>query len=99
VQQYAGVVAEPLVAEPGREKIVEAAEDAGLLVVGLSSRWRQEGLGPARSEIARAAPAPVLFVRRGVRSGALAPREEVTRFTWSAPGMGAHVAPPRAPAT
>ena len=27
----------------------------------------REGLGPTRSEIARAAPAPVLFVRRGVR--------------------------------
>jgi nucleotide-binding universal stress UspA family protein len=93
VQQYAGVVAEPLVAESGRDRIVEAAEDAGLLVIGLSERWRREGLGPARSEIARAAPAPVLFVRRGVRPGALAPREDVTRFTWSAPGMGARVAP------
>ena len=47
----------------------------GLLVVGLSDRWREEGLGPTRSEIAKAAPAPVLFVRRGVRPGALAPRE------------------------
>jgi Kef-type K+ transport system membrane component KefB len=85
VQQLAGVVAEPLVAEPGREKIVEVAGEAGLLVIGLSDRWREEGLGPARSEIAKAAPAPVLFVRRGVRPGALAPREDVTRFSWSAP--------------
>ena len=44
--------------------IIEAAEGAGLLVVGLSDRWRDEGLGETRSEIARA-PAPVLFVRRG----------------------------------
>jgi hypothetical protein len=74
------------VAEPGREGIVEAARDAALLVIGLSDRWRQEGLGPTRSEIARAAPAPILFVRRGTRPGALAPREDVTRFTWSSAG-------------
>ena len=49
----------------------------------------RRGLGPTRSEIARAAPAPALFVRRGERPGALAPREDVTRFTWSAPGVGA----------
>jgi Kef-type K+ transport system membrane component KefB len=88
VRQYAGVATEPLLAEPGREGIVEAAAGAGLLVVGLSDRWQHEGLGPTRSELARAAPAPVLFVRRGARAGALAPREDVTRFTWSMPGAG-----------
>ena len=55
---------------------------------GLSERWRDEGLGPTRSEIAKAAPAPVLFVRRGMRPGALAPREDVTRFGWSVAGVG-----------
>ena len=88
VQQYAGIPATPVVAEPGREGIVAAAAGAGLLVVGLSDRWRQEGLGPTRSEIAKAAPAPVVFVRRGLRPGALAPRGDVTRFTWSSPGTG-----------
>jgi len=87
VQQYAGIPAEPLVAEPGREGIVEAAAGAGLLVLGLSDRWRREGLGPTRSEIAKVAPAPVLFVRRGARPGALAPESDVTRFTWSVPGV------------
>jgi nucleotide-binding universal stress UspA family protein len=87
VQQYAGIPAEPLVAEAGREGVVDAAMGAGLLVIGLSERWREEGLGPTRSEIARAAPAPVLFVRRGTRPGALAPREDVTRFGWSTAGM------------
>ncbi|MGH2838303.1 MAG: cation:proton antiporter, partial [Thermoleophilaceae bacterium] len=87
VQQYAGVQAQPVVAEEGREGLIEVAADAGLLVIGLSDRWREEGLGPTRSEIAKAAPAPVLFVRRGTRPGALAPREDVTRFTWSSPGM------------
>jgi Kef-type K+ transport system membrane component KefB len=87
VQQYSGVQSEPVVAERGREGIIAAATGAGLLVVGLSERWRDEGLGPTRSEIARAAPSPVLFVRRGIRTGALAPRDDVTRFSWSSPGM------------
>jgi len=87
VQQFAGVHAEPVVAPRGHE-IVEAARGAGLLVIGLSERWRQEGLGTTRSEIARAAPAPILFVRRGRRTGALAPRDDVTRFSWFSPAMG-----------
>ncbi|HEX6117198.1 MAG TPA: cation:proton antiporter [Solirubrobacterales bacterium] len=87
VQQYAGVAAEPLIAEPGGVSIIESAESAGLLVIGLSPRWREEGLGPTRSEIARAAPAPIAFVRRGSRPGALAPSDEFTHFTWSSPGM------------
>ncbi len=88
VQQFAGISAEPLLAEPGLAGLISAAGGAGLLVIGLSDRWRREGLGTTRSEIARAAPAPVLFVRRGLRPGALAPRGDVTRFTWSSPGHG-----------
>ncbi len=84
VQQFAGVHAEPVVA-PGGPEIVAAAAGAGLLVVGLSDRWREEGLGDTRAAIARAAPAPILFVRRGRRTGALAPRDDVTRFSWSSP--------------
>lgn len=87
VQHYAGVSAQPVVAEPGRDGILEAARGAGILIVGLSERWRQEGLGETRSNIARAAPAPVLFVRRGTRPGALAPRGNVTRFGWSSAGV------------
>jgi Kef-type K+ transport system membrane component KefB len=48
VQQYAGIAAEPVMAEPGRQGIVEAAQGSGLLVLGLSDRWRQEGLGATR---------------------------------------------------
>jgi Kef-type K+ transport system membrane component KefB len=88
VQQYAGIVAEPVVTEPGRESVVDAAGTAGLLVIGLSERWQKEGLGATRSEIARAAPAPTIFVRRGTRPGALAPAGDVTRFTWSSAGIG-----------
>ena len=89
VQQFAGIAIEPVVAEPGRAGIVAAAAGSGLLVVGLSERWRQEGLGATRSEIAKAAPAPVVFVRRGRRPGALAPRADVTRFGWSSAGSPA----------
>jgi K+:H+ antiporter len=82
VQQLAGITAEPVLVEPGPQ-VVKAAKGAGLLVIGLSERWREEGLGPVRSEIAKTAPAPVLFVRRGERPGALAPRDNMTRFRWS----------------
>jgi len=88
LQQYSGLQARPVVTEPGREAVLAAAAGAGLLAVGLSDRWRQEGLGQTRSEIAKAAPAPLLFVRRGSRPGALAPREDVTRFGWSSAGPG-----------
>ena len=87
-QQFAGVATEPLLVQGGRDGILAAARGAGLLVVGLSDRWKKEGLGPTRAEIAKAAPAPVLFVRRGTRPGALAPRGEVTRFGWSVADNG-----------
>ncbi len=88
VQQATGVATEPLLSAGGRDGIVAAAAGAGLLVIGLSERWRREGLGPTRSEIAKAAPAPVLFVRRGAREGLFAPRENVTQFNWSMAGQG-----------
>ena len=87
VQQTTGVATEPLVAASGREGIVEAASGAGLLVIGMSDRWRREGLGPTRSEIAKAAPAPVLFVRRGSRPGMFAARDNATQFKWSMGGV------------
>ena len=34
----------------------------------------------------KAAPAPVLFVRRGQRPGLFAPKENVTQFKWSMAG-------------
>src|SRR5439155_1139461 len=86
VQRFTGIAAEPLLVDRGREGILQAAETAGLLVVGLSERWRKEGLGAARLAIARRAPAPTLFVRRGTRPGALAPARDFTRFAWSTVG-------------
>jgi DNA-binding SARP family transcriptional activator len=83
VQRLTGVVAEPLLARPGAQELLAAAEDAGALVIGFSDRWSKEGLGEVRRAIAEAARAPTLFVRRGLRPGGLAPSETRTRFTWS----------------
>jgi DNA-binding SARP family transcriptional activator len=83
LQRTAAVVAEPVLAAPGRSGLRAAAEGAGLLVVGLSDRWRQEGLGRMRTELVDDPPAPTVLVRRGPRPGGLAPREAPTRFGWS----------------
>ncbi len=88
VQQFAGVQVQTILAEPGREGIVKAAAQAGLLVIGLSDSWRKEGLGETRRAIARSAPAPIVFVRRGERGeGTLAPAQSMTRFGWSSAGF------------
>ena len=83
VQLTLGVMAEPLLVEPGPNALLAAAEDAGLVVVGLTERWRKEGLGPVRETLAAKARSPVVLVKRGLRPGGLAPPERRTRFTWS----------------
>jgi DNA-binding SARP family transcriptional activator len=83
VQRVLGITAEPLLTQPGEEGMLEASRDAGLVVVGLSTRWHREGLGPARRRLAREAVPPTLLVRRGLRPGGLAPPAALTRFTWS----------------
>jgi hypothetical protein len=84
LQRGLGVTAEPLLVAPGATGIVEAAADAALVVLGLSDRWAQEGIGAARLAVARDAASPVVLVRRGIRPGGLAPPHARTRFTWSA---------------
>jgi hypothetical protein len=83
VQHTAGVVAEPLLGPPGREGVAALAEEAGLLVLGLSDRWRTEGLGETRGALVASPPAPTVLVRRGLRPSGIAPQETLTRFTWS----------------
>jgi DNA-binding SARP family transcriptional activator len=83
VQHTAGVVAEPLLGRPGREGVAALAVGAGLLVVGLSDRWRAEGLGSTRAALIGSPPAPLVLVRRGLRPGGIAPQATLTRFTWS----------------
>jgi DNA-binding SARP family transcriptional activator len=86
VQQVVGVSTDPLLVPPGDAAVVDASAQASLLVVGLSPRWRQEGLGPTRLAVARDASSPALLVRRGLRPGGIAPRESMTRFTWTLGG-------------
>ncbi len=69
VQRATGVAASPQLVPPGESGILGASEDAGFLVVGLSDRWADEGLGPVRLALARGARPPTLIVRRGVRPG------------------------------
>jgi hypothetical protein len=86
VQRLLGISTEPLLTPPGEEGMLEASRDAGLLVVGLSTRWHREGLGSARLALARRAGPPVLLVRRGLRPGGLAPPGTLTHYTWSVRG-------------
>jgi DNA-binding SARP family transcriptional activator len=83
VQRTTGVLASHLLATPGRAGVRALADGAGLLVAGLSDRWRLEGLGPVRTSLVADPPAPTLLVRRGPRPGGLAPPETRTRFRWS----------------
>ena len=81
IQRVVGVDAEPLLVEPA--ELVAAVEDATVVVIGVSPRWRQEGIGDIRRALVRDASPPTLLVHRGPRPSGLAPRDPRTRFTWS----------------
>ena len=83
VQQVVGIVTEPVLIPPGDRGVVQGAAGARVLVLGLSDRWRAEGIGPIRLAIAAAADAPVLLVRRGLRPPGIVPPQTFTRFTWT----------------
>ena len=83
VQQVVGIVTEPVLVPAGEKGVLEAARDARVLVVGLSDRWRTEGIGRARLAVAAGVDVPTLFVRRGLRPSGVAPSETLTRFTWT----------------
>src|SRR5262249_15832251 len=83
VQRMLGVSAVPLLVEDGTDGLAHAVDEAGVVVVGLNDRWREAGLGPVRSSLVTNPQSPVLLVRAGLRPGGLAPRETMTRFTWS----------------
>jgi DNA-binding SARP family transcriptional activator len=80
VQQVVGIVTVPMLVRAGPDGVLAGARDARLLVIGLSERWRSEGIGLVRSAVAAEAPAPTVFVRRGSR---VSPSETMTRFTWT----------------
>jgi DNA-binding SARP family transcriptional activator len=83
VQHTTGVVAEPRLGAPGVEGLRAQAAGAGLLVVGLSERWRSEGLGRTRASLVEDPVTATLLVRRGLRPSGIAPAATLTRFTWS----------------
>jgi DNA-binding SARP family transcriptional activator len=83
VQQVVGIVTEPVLVRAGGAGVLEASRDACLLVVGLSDRWRTNGIGDTRMAVALGADVPTLFVRRGLRPSGVAPNETLTRFTWT----------------
>ena len=83
VQQVIGIAAEPVLVRAGEQGVIEAAHDGRLLVLGLSDRWRSEGIGQARLAVATRARLPILFVRRGLRPSGIAPPQTLTRFTWT----------------
>ena len=82
-QRVVGVAAEPVLAEATTEAFLAAVEPASVVVSGLPTRWRAEGLGTIRRALVRAGRPPALLVHRGTRPGGLAPRESLTRFSWS----------------
>ena len=83
VQRVLGIAAEPVLLAPAAPAVLAAAAEAAVVVVGLPERWRRDGLGAVRSTLALHARPPALLVRRGLRPGGLAPRESLTRFTWT----------------
>jgi DNA-binding SARP family transcriptional activator len=83
VQRVLGVAAEPVLLAPAAPDVLDAAETAAVVVVGLPERWRRSGLGRVRGALAADARPPALLVRGGLRPGGLAPRESLTRFTWT----------------
>ena len=82
VQRVVDVDAEPVLADPaGRAR--RGREPAGLVVVGVSPRWRHEGIGAARRALARErATAGAARPPRPAPGRARAAREP-TRFTWT----------------
>ena len=88
VQRGLGVIAEPVIVEPAPAALLAVAREAGLVVVGLTDRWRHEGLGRTRTALATAGDVTTVLVRRGLRPGGLAPRDGDTRFTWTLAPLG-----------
>jgi DNA-binding SARP family transcriptional activator len=83
VQRITGVTAEPMLVEPTPGALADGTSDAGIVVLGLTDRWRRDGLGRTRTMLATASNHATVLVRRGLRPGGLAPRGNETHFTWT----------------
>jgi DNA-binding SARP family transcriptional activator len=82
VQRLVDVIAAPLLVEPTPDAVADAVQAATVTVVGLSARWRTEGVGTVRHALLSSGR-PVVLVHAGPRPSGLAPRDARTRFTWS----------------
>ena len=82
IQRVVGVDSEPLLADPTPEALAAAVSPATVVVAGISTRWRQSGIGSTRRVLTQG-HVPALVVHRGLRPGVLAPRHSSSRFTWS----------------
>jgi len=85
VQRVVGVDAEPQLVDPDADSLFEAAESATIVVTGLSTTWRREGLGDVRRALIRGRR-PTLLLHCGPRPSGLAPAGSRTRFTWTIEG-------------
>jgi DNA-binding SARP family transcriptional activator len=83
IQRAFGVAAEPVLVGQADGELLAVAEEAALLVLGLSPRWPKEGVGEVRGAIIAGARPPTVVVKAGLRPGGLAPSDSGTRFTWS----------------
>jgi DNA-binding SARP family transcriptional activator len=81
-QRIAGVETRPMLADASAQGLGEVLVGAGAVVAGVSESWRRSGVGEARQALLRAGVCVVL-VHRGPRPGLLAPRDDLTRFTWT----------------
>jgi DNA-binding SARP family transcriptional activator len=83
VQQAVGVTSTPLLSPPTTDALLVVVEPASIVIAGVGSRWRTEGLDAVHAALASDARPPVVLIRRGLRPGILAPEAGGTRFTWS----------------
>ncbi len=83
VQQLSGVVVETQLTEPGAAGVLSAATGASALMVGLSTRWREEGIGEVRQYIAQHASILTVLVRSGGARSFLRTEGSATRVAWS----------------
>jgi DNA-binding SARP family transcriptional activator len=81
VQQVLGITAEPILVEATIPGLLGALRDTNP-VIGVSERWRSEGIGPFRREILQGTTS-ALILRRGLRPGLLSSSTSATRFAWS----------------
>jgi hypothetical protein len=88
VQRAVGVTTEPLLVPPGPEGVIGASATAGLIVVGLSGKWQDEGLGQTRRAIAGHGGCASLFVRRGLRRMAMYSCPSTSPASWIGTTLG-----------